>query len=167
MERRFEISKRLSREHQGVASLLGRLELFLLTAGQEPPHWQKPETRQLMSDVRGALRAEIPQHFAIEEQSLFPLFAEHGGEDLVELLLEDHRHILDLVAELRPLVEQTLASPDGLTRPEWETFRAQARSLVTELGSHAEKEELGFVPAMDELMEPATAKAILDRYLQM
>ena len=165
MDLHHEISKRLSREHQAVASLLNRLEVFLQSSGTEhPPQWQNAETRLLMSDLRGALCADIPQHFAIEEAALFPLFADNGGEDLVELLLDDHAVILGLVTDLTPLVEKTLGSPEGLAPQEWETLRTKARALVTELGSHAEKEEIGFVPAMDELMDPATAKNILGRY---
>jgi iron-sulfur cluster repair protein YtfE (RIC family) len=168
MDFQFEISKRLSREHQEVSTLLNRLEKFVQSHGAAgQPQWQGPEARRLMSDLKAALRSEIPNHFAIEEQELFPLYAQDDGEDMVELLLDDHRVILELVDELKPLLEKVLGSPDGLSQPEWETFRAKCNVFVTELGSHAEKEEFGFVPAMDELMDPPTAKRIFDRYLQM
>lgn len=168
MDFQFEISKRLSREHQEVAALLARLGTFLQSCGLDhQPDWQGPEARRIMGDLKGALRTEIPNHFAIEEQELFPLYAEEGGADMVELLLADHQVILDLADEIRPLVEEALGSPDGLSQAGWETFRAKANVLVTELGSHAEKEEFGFVPAVDELLDPATAKRISDRYLQM
>jgi len=88
MDFRFEISKRLSREHGDVTALLNRLEKFVQS---------------------------------------------HGS---------DHQ-------------------------PDWETFRTKCNVFVTELCSHAEKEEFGFVPAIDELMDAATAKRIFDRYLQM
>jgi len=168
MDFQFEISRRLSREHQEITALLARLEKFIQSHGAgHPPDWQGPEARRTMGDLKGALRAEVPNHFAIEEQELFPLYTQDGGVDLVELLQQDHLVILGLVDEIKPLVEKALSSPDGLGPAEWETFRAKGNVLVTELCSHAEKEEFGFVPAMDELMEPATAKRILDRYLQM
>ena len=168
MDFQFEISRRVSREHQEVTALLTRLEKLLQSYRMDhQPDWQGPEARRVMNDLKGALRTEVPNHFAIEEQELFPLYAQEGGVDMVELLLADHQVILDLVEELKPLVEKALTSPDGLSQSEWETLRAKGTVFVTELCSHAEKEEFGFVPAVDELMEPATAKRIFDRYLQM
>ncbi len=168
MDFQFEISKRLSREHQDVAALLARLEKFLQSPGlNRQPHWQDPETRRILGDLRGALRTEVPNHFAIEEQELFPLYDQEGGSDMVELLLEDHRVILDLADEIRPLVDKAIASPEGLSQAEWETFRAKGQAFASELSSHAEKEEFGFVPAMDELLDSGAAKRIFDRYLQM
>lgn len=168
MDFRFEISKRLSREHRVVTALLTQLEKFMQSCGiDRQPDWQGPEARRIMSDLKGALRAEVPNHFAIEEQELFPLYTQDGGADMVELLLADHQVILDLAEEIKPLVEKVLSSPEGLSQAEWETFRTKCNVFVTELCSHAEKEEFGFVPAVDELMDPATAKRIFDRYLQM
>ncbi|MBL0312295.1 MAG: hypothetical protein IPP78_06160 [Holophagaceae bacterium] len=86
---------------------------------------------------------------------------------MVELLLADHQVILDLADEIGPLVEKAQSSPGGLSQTEWETMRAKGNVFVTELCSHAEKEEFGFVPAVDELLDQATAKRIMDRYLQM
>ena len=168
MDFQFEISKRLSKDHQEVTALLLRLEKFIQShATDRQPDWQGPEARRILSDLKGALRTEIPNHFAIEEQELFPLYAQEGGTDMVELLLADHQIILGLAEEIKPLVEKALSSPDGLSQAEWETFRTKCNVFVTELCSHAEKEEFGFVPAVDELMNPATAKQIFDRYLQM
>ncbi|MDE3246141.1 MAG: hemerythrin domain-containing protein [Acidobacteriota bacterium] len=168
MDFQFEISRRLSREHLDVTALLARLDKFMHSHSLEHrPDWQNPETRRVLGDLRGALRAEVPNHFAIEEQELFPLYAQEGGSDMVELLLEDHRVILDLADELQPLVDKALSSPDGLGQAEWETFRAKGQAFATELCAHAEKEEFGFVPAMDELLDSGTAKRIFDRYLQM
>lgn len=168
MDFKFEISRRLSREHQDVAALLARLENFIRLFGDGPqPEWQGQETRRILSDLKGVLRTELPNHFSIEEQELFPLYAQEGGADMVELLLADHRVILDLLEEIKPLLEKALGSSDGLSQTEWDAFRAKCNVFVTELGSHAEKEEFGFVPAVDELLDPPTAKRIFDRYLLM
>ena len=168
MDFQFEISKRLSREHQDVTALLARLENFMRSCGiDNQPDWQGPETRWILSDLKGVLSTEVPNHFAIEEQELFPIYALEGGADMVELLLADHRVILDLIDEIKPLLEKAVSSPDDLSQTEWKIFRAKCTVFVTELGSHAEKEEFGFVPAVDELMDPPTAKRIFDRYLRM
>lgn len=168
MDLAFEISKRLSREHQEVIHLLARLQAFLQSSGGTgQPDWRSPEARRVMSDLKGALRTEIPNHFTIEEAALFPVLAQEDGVDLVELLLADHAIILGLAADLAPLVEKTLAAPEAVGQAEWERLRALGLALATELTSHAEKEEFGFVPAMDERLDPATAKEILDRYQRM
>lgn len=168
MDYQFEICRRLSREHQEAADLLDRLEKFIQSHGAgRQPDWEGPDTRRIMGDLKGALRTGIPNHFAIEEQELFPLYAQDDGADMVELLLDDHRVILGLADEIRPLVEKALSPTEGLDQAEWDSFRAKGNVFVTELASHAEKEDFGFVPALDELMDPGTAKRVLDRYLQM
>lgn len=168
MDFQYEISKRLSREHQDVTALLQKLEALLQSYGSNRlPDWQDPATRRLIGDLSVALGSGIPNHFTIEEQELFPLYAQEGGEDMVELLLADHQVILELAGEIQPMAQKALNAPDGLSQPDWQIFRAKCNVFVTELCSHAEKEDFGFVPAMDELMDPPTAKRIHDRYLQM
>ena len=168
MEFQFAISKRLSREHQEVMGLLARVGAFLNAGGIErQPDWRGVEARRIMSDLKGALVAEIPNHFAIEELELFPLYGQDGAEEMVDMLLADHRVILELVKEIQPLVEKTLSRPEDVNQQDWETLRAKGNVFVTELSAHADKEEFGFVPAMDELMDPATAARISERYLRM
>ncbi len=164
----FEISKRLSKEHQEVMALLARLESFLRSCPVETqPDWRGPGARRIMGDLKAALAAEIPHHFAIEERELFPLYAQDGGDELVAMLLADHQLILGLVREVQPLVEKVLRAPDEFGQGEWETLRAKGNVLATELAAHADKEEFGFVPAMDERMDPETARRILARYLEL
>lgn len=168
MDFQFEISKRLSREHQEVMALLARVGQFLNASGIEhQPDWRGVEARRIMSDLKGALVAEIPNHFAIEELELFPLYGQDGAEEMVDMLLSDHEVILALAKEIQPLVEKTLSRPEDFNQQDWETLRAKGNVFVTELSAHADKEEFGFVPAMDELMDPATAARISERYLRM
>ena len=165
MTLQFEISRRLSREHQDVIALLSRLEGFLRShPGDLQPDWQGGTARRLMTELKGALAGEIPNHFAIEELELFPLYLEEGGEEMVEMLLADHRLILELLREILPLVAKTLSTPGPLEPQEWETLRTQGNVFVTELCAHADKEEFGFVPAVDEFLDPATAARILNRF---
>jgi hypothetical protein len=164
----YEISNRLSREHQDVMALLDRFGRFLRAHGPEQqPEWGGAEARRIMSDLKGALAVEIPNHFAIEERELFPLFELDGGGDMVEMLLADHQLILALAREIQPLVERTLSTGIPLAQAEWEALRAQGNLFATELTSHAEKEEFGFVPALDELLDPAGAARIHDCYRAM
>lgn len=160
----FEISKRLSREHQEVMALLDRMSR-LLRGAASPLDWREPSARKIMTELKGALATEIPNHFAIEERELFPLFEAEGGEDMVGLLLADHRVILELAREIQPLVEKVLAAGAPLEPGEWEILRAKGIAFATELASHAEKEEFGFVPSLDELLDPATAARIHNLYL--
>lgn len=164
MNFQFEICKRLSREHQDVIALLDRVSRLLRGAGSQLD-WQETSARKIMSELKGALATEIPNHFAIEERELFPLFEAEGGGDMVELLLADHRVILELAREIQPLVIKVLAAGTSLESGEWETLRAKGLAFATELASHADKEEFGFVPALDELLDPTTAARVHDHYL--
>jgi hemerythrin-like domain-containing protein len=78
---------------------------------------------------------ELANHFAIEEQVLFPLC---GAMPLIEELLADHRAIEALVAELRiapsaPLLERFCALLSGhIRREESELFEQAQRALPRE-----------------------------------
>lgn len=165
MEFQHKISDRLSREHQEAILLLERLEKFLRLFGiDQQPDWTSHEVRTLMSDLKFALEREIPGHFAVEEAELFPLLSELGRGQMVEILREDHKIILQLVSQVKPIVVKTLSAPSSITKEEWAVLYAKGGALVTELSTHAQKEEFGFVPAVDELINDDLAEAIFKRY---
>lgn len=165
MDFQFEITRRLSREHHDVGQLMARLQ-SLLAAAASQPDWRDPRARRVLADLKAALEGEIPRHFAIEESELFPLIAEEGDPEMVDLLQEDHRTILALAAEIRPLVVHALER-GVLELDRWESLRSRGQAFATELASHADKEELGLVPALDELLDADEDRRIQSRYAAM
>lgn len=144
--------------------MLARSRSFLHLHGlTTPPDWTLPEAKKLLADLNAAFSSELPRHFEVEEKDLFPLLADSGLEQLVDILLEDHRLIRDLITILKPLISKALKE-SKLSELEWQTFFQQADALITELSAHAEKEDAGLVPELEEILDEKQAEEIYKRY---
>jgi hemerythrin-like domain-containing protein len=164
---RYDICNRLSREHQQVIRLQRRFSDFLASAGADAePDWSKTDVHILMSDLRFAFESEIPAHFMIEEEELFPELADRGIGDIIDLLSEEHRMITGLIAEVAPIISK--AARERVTGSgEWKTLFEKGGILASTLSMHAEKEESGFLPAIDRLIDRERADRVFRHYQQM
>ena len=159
------ISKCLSHEHQEARVLLERFRNFFQAHGiKQQPDWTSHEARKIVSDLKCALESNIPNHFAIEEQELFPIMDGAGYGELVEILLEDHKVILGLVGQVKCIVLKIHSSSAPLTQGDWEMLYRQGSALVTELMAHAAKEDAGLMPAIEEVLNEQEAEEIYKRY---
>lgn len=163
----FDISERLSSEHQNVIRVLGRFGRFLASAGTDAePDWTDPDVRELLGDLRIVVESEVPNHFTIEEEELFPRLLERGCGGMVNLLLGEHQIILGLIAEVAPIIS-TAATQRPVGKEDWKTLLEKGGILVSALSTHAEKEECGFVPRIDQLIDRESADRIFRRYQGM
>jgi hemerythrin-like domain-containing protein len=148
MEFARQVNRILHEEHMAVLQLLERLEAALLRAGRDsPPDSADSGFTRLMGDVQAGIEGEISNHFAFEENDLFPLLSDAGEDDMVELLCEEHDVILPLARRLAALA-QTFRS-GGLTGDDWQNFHQLGGEFVERLRSHIDKEELALIPAAE------------------
>lgn len=167
MEPRLEINKCLSREHKELSHLLQAFRSFMhLHSIKEQPDWTSMQAGKLLSDLHAAFATEIPRHFAVEEDELFPVLEASGLADLVAILLDDHRLIMSIIGTIKPILDkaQTIRQ---LSEAEWQTLFRQGDALVTELSAHAEKEEAALVPELEEALGKEQADEIYRRYTSL
>ncbi|MBI4532366.1 MAG: hemerythrin domain-containing protein [Candidatus Melainabacteria bacterium] len=159
------ISKCLSLEHQNVQALLERFKNFLQAHSiTQQPDWTSHDAARIVADLKCALESNIPNHFAIEEQELFPIMVQEGYGDLIEVLLEDHKIIVELIEQIRPVVLKIFSSSVPLPQSNWEMFYRQGNALITELPAHAAKEDAGLMPALEECLDEVQAQEIYNHY---
>jgi hemerythrin-like domain-containing protein len=164
MESKLTINKCLSSEHRELSALLGSFRNFLRDNGiKQQPMWRLPLSTKLLSDLRSAFGFNVPKHFALEENELFPILEEAGCGQLVEILLEDHKLIMEIIQIVMPLLDKA-QSTGLLSEDEWQTLLRQGDALVTELAAHAEKEDASMVPELEEILDKAQADEIYHRY---
>jgi hemerythrin-like domain-containing protein len=149
-----QLSRKLYEEHVAILQLLERLEGALARLKDVPPRWSDPTWGPLLAQLAGALEHEVTRHFALEEQQLFPRLRASGEGDLVELLLEEHAAIRDVVKPLLGLIARARA--DALDAAGWRALKIAGLELAERLGSHAGKEQGSLVPLIDELLDEAT-----------
>jgi hemerythrin-like domain-containing protein len=129
-----QVCRRLHEEHEASLALCSRLEAALAAGRSDAA---------LMRAAAAALAGEVERHFAFEEAELFPRLAAAGERDLAELLQEEHVTIRAAATQFIALAKEN-------------SFRNELRvvglELAERLASHAQKEEMSMLPALDDLL---------------
>jgi len=146
------VSRTLHDEHVATLALIERLETLLGRHGpSRPPEAAAPEIARLLRDFIQIMDGEIGVHFAFEEELVFPLLAAHGDEEMAALLVEEHETILPLVRRLVALAKS--ARESGFAGNAWKEFHGLAADLAGRLASHVQKEEMGLLPILDDVLD--------------
>jgi|CXWL01.1.fsa_nt_gi hemerythrin-like domain-containing protein len=157
---RLQVSRRLHEEHSQAAGMLARLQAYFVRQGPaRPPLPNDAEFSALARGLAAAVAGEIASHFRFEEEELFPALAARGEADIGVLLTEEHRVILPLAQ--RVIV---LARAQTTTSEQWAELHRCGGELVERLTSHIEKEEMGLVPLIEELLDDEADARLAEAY---
>jgi len=152
MDLRRHVSRALHQDHVATMSLFARIETLL---GNHPPNRPPPRgdaaAARLLKDLIAAIDTEIIPHFAFEEESVFPLLAEAGDREMGDHLVAEHQAILPLARRLREMAKNMQAP--GVADDDWPQFHATGAELIERVDSHIQKEEMGLLPALDDLLD--------------
>jgi hemerythrin-like domain-containing protein len=153
-----QVSRTLDREHAVNLELLARVE----QACAHAPRGKDGQLRALVDSFAAHLEHEIGRHFGFEEQELFPRLQAAGSGDITALLLEEHEAIRGVAAELLPLAQAVKAGT--LHEAGWAQLRRCALELVERLRAHIEKETLGLLPMVDDVLDEDEDQALVLAY---
>ncbi len=142
-----QVSRRLHEEHVAVIALCGRLETSLASGLPDGA---------LLRAALAAIDEEVERHFVFEEAELFPRLKEAGEGDLVELLLEEHVAVRDAARRFAAAARQ---NPPGAD------LRPAGLEFAERLSSHAQKEEMSLLPALDDLLDESTDAELIMGYV--
>jgi len=152
MDFRRHVARALHEDHVATFAVLERLETLLGRHGpSRAPQPADAEAARLLKDLIAALDTEIGPHFTFEQESVFPLLAAAGEREMGAHLLEDHQAILPLARRLAALAKSARGA--GFAAAAWTEFHAAGAELVERLVSHAQKEEMAMLPALDDLLD--------------
>jgi hemerythrin-like domain-containing protein len=155
------VCRRLYEEHAAVFDLCRRLEQSLARQATAPAGGDT-EWTALLSKVEGAIEQEVWKHFEFEEKSLWPLLHDCGDGDLATLLDEEHGVIREAAAGLTSGIAMFRAGT--LTQPEWLRMKTAGLEFCERLVSHAQKEDLSLLPALDNLLTPEQDNELFGAY---
>jgi hemerythrin-like domain-containing protein len=150
MSFRCQVNHTLDSEHQATLDMLGRLEQLVVRAPQ-PGTTHDPEFSRLARLLAEHIERDIERHFDFEERELFPRLEAAGDGDIVELLMEEHRAIRPVLAELLPLAKT--AGGRALEAGESERFKRGALEMIERLTAHIQKETMGLMPMIDDILD--------------
>lgn len=153
-EMNLSITKALHRDHLTTLALLERLENDLNRQGAaNPADASNGATRSLLTDLTTVLESEVKGHFAFEETHLFPRFAEYIDPGIPYMLRDEHEIIRPLAESIVRQARAALAN--GFDADTWKVFHEQGLELVEREVFHIQKEEMGFLPTLEQIIEPS------------
>ena len=164
METDFNILRTLHEEHFATMALLEKLETAL-SGARKPPANDDTTMNRLLGDLDAVLHEEISHHYGFEEEHLFPLFAEFGDVGITQMLAGEHEIIRPLALEVSQLARD--ARKDGFTPESWEIFREKGLELVEREVFHIQKEEMGFLPALDQMIDEEADSKLTLAYIEL
>ncbi|HEY5598035.1 MAG TPA: hemerythrin domain-containing protein [Kiloniellales bacterium] len=151
MDYSSQIARMLHDEHMTEIARFERLESLLLQLGPGgPPADQEGSVTALLIRL-AADGAPSEHHFAFEEKQLFPRLAALGEVAIGDLLTDEHKTIRDVGAAVTDLVKA--AQQAGFTHDTWREFHRLGLELTERTISHIQKEEMGLLPMVEQLLE--------------
>ena len=156
MDYSLSICNALHDDHMMTVGMLEKLEATLMRIGRKaPPTADNPDLDRLLTDLVAIMQSEISSHFSFEEEHLFPLIEEMGEIPMVMMLRDEHNTIRPLAEKVTALVKT--ARTDGFTEESWAELYDLGLELSERETFHIQKEEMGFLPLLDQLIDPDDA----------
>ena len=159
----LQILQTLHKEHLAIMSLLERLESLLRQNGpdQAPPA-DDGNFKSILDELVAIMEKEISHHYSFEEEHLFPRFSELADAGIPMMLKGEHDAIRPLAQNITALARQAQAG--GFTAETWRQFHALGEELVEREVFHVQKEEMGFLPGLQQLLDPSEDSALVAAY---
>lgn len=155
-------SRRLHEEHEATLELLARFELLAARATDAPPSGDAWAAHA--RTLAAALELEVARHFEFEERELFPRLAAAGEAEIGELLAEEHVTIRAVAGPLPAQLRASLVA--GFDAAAWRALRAAGLELAERLRGHIQKEEMGLLPAIEDLLDAGVDRELAAAYCE-
>ncbi len=160
------ILRSLHEEHAAMLAVLERVENLLAGNGpRNPPDPTQAAVAGVLDDFAAALGDDIAHHYEFEETHLFPRFADGADPAIAEMLRQEHELIRPLAG--RVVAAVAAARADGFTAASWAEFHAEAGEVAEREVFHIQKEEMGFLPALDQILQPDEDGPLQMAYAEM
>jgi hemerythrin-like domain-containing protein len=108
------------------------------------------------------LELEVGRHFGFEEAELFPRLEAFGAGDIGRLLRGEHDDLRALAGEMLPLLRAAGGAEVTLTA----ALRQLGAELVERQISHIQKETMGLLPLVDDLLDDEADRQLAMAYAE-
>ena len=157
------VLRSLHEDHLKTLGLLDRFEALLRRQGADrAPDGADAEAMALLAQVVANMQDEVGSHFSFEENQLFPRFSRVAEPGIPAMLRAEHDAMRSLARRLGGLWAK--AGDGGFGAAAWAEFHRLGRELVEREVFHIQKEEMGFLPAMDQILQPDEAADLAGLY---
>lgn len=164
MEPTRQITRILHEEHLTTLDALNRLDSLLGdNAPKSIPDAHDPSIAPLLGELTTTVGGDVSTHFAFEEKEIFPRLAQFGDEGISTFLEEEHQTMLPIGQRLADLA--SVARSQGFDAHSWPEFHRLGNEFVERMMSHIQKEEMGMLPVLDDLLDEDSDAELANQYL--
>lgn len=149
----------LHEEHRGQLELLARIEQAFSRGAVD----RGEATLTMLRALRVQLAHDAAQHFAFEEDRLFPWLSEMGDIGIVTMLSNEHGAMRGVGAELSSCIER--ACDGALDEVGWASLAQLALELSEIQVLHIQKEEMALLPLLDDVLDDDSDRDLVAAYL--
>lgn len=147
-----QVARMLHDEHMAEVARLENLEGALQRQGRAYPSLDRDGTlRRLLAELVASVESQSAHHFAFEEEHLFPRLAAQGEADIGRFLAGEHEAIRHIGAAVAAIARS--AERDGFSEESWGEFRRLGLELIERTIFHIQKEEMGLLPMVEQLLD--------------
>ncbi len=162
MEYSRQITRTLHQEHLATLGFVERLDTFLAHNRGDAAAPDGADLGRILGDLRAAIGGEVTKHFDFEESRLFPaLVAGFGDNAMVMILTQEHEILRPLGKQLVTLAE---IGNNGFEPATWSEFHRQGSEYVERMVSHIQKEEMGLLPALEDVLDDEQDASLFEEY---
>ncbi|WP_167730481.1 hemerythrin domain-containing protein [Terasakiella sp. SH-1] len=154
----MRLSEILHREHQRTLQVLNALDGW---QGKPQPDQLAP-IENLLKDVIDVTKSDVQDHYAFEEQHLFPVLRNNGADFMVNMLSGEHELIRPIAQALQSLSETALET--GFTQESWAEFQTLSADFIGHETFHIQKEEMGLINAINAMFTPEEETPLIALY---
>ena len=107
---------------------------------------------EYVKSLNKLFRETITPHFDLEETQIFPVFISKGNaelESLVSTLLQEHKQIMEKLAQINELNSQLESNPDT-TQKDKDKLVSLCTEITQKLTEHAHKEDEKLFPYLQK-----------------
>ena len=164
MEHNSQTARMLHDEHMEEVAVLERLESVLHTHKiTEPPSTEDTIIHSMLADVISSVDEQVNHHFVFEEEHLFPKLTELGEGGIGEFLKSEHRMIRETGGAVLEIARD--AKENGFNAENWKNFHHAGRELIEWVVGHVQKEEMGLLPLVEQIIEEDDDMELAEAYM--
>jgi len=164
MEHNSQIARLLHNEHMEEVAVLERLEGALIKQKiSDPPPSDSDFMSHMLPALIGNTDTQINLHFVFEETHLFPKLAEYGEPNIGAFLQSEHQAIRETGSAVIEMARAAMES--GFTAESWREFHLLAGELIEWVVGHVQKEEMGLLPLVEDLLDEQADNELAQAYM--
>lgn len=153
----MRLSEVLHKEHQRTLIVLDELDGW---RGKSCP--KLDDITKLLEDLIDVTENDVTNHYAFEEEHLFPILRQNGADFMVNMLTSEHRMIRPIAQKLNALSQSALAN--GFNKESWDAFMELSFEFIGHETFHIQKEEMGLINALNSIFTKEMEAPLLEIY---